>query len=1242
MKANKMKLVLLLLCGFTLLTTSQAPRAQDEDIRIEDTLPERGKTADEKFYRKLEQSDIDYFVNGSKELVSEHRDANRGSMDLVAIRPYLERSLHDYKDFSYFTAAEYLTFKKRYDTLLDAAKKQKMNDDQKSKALLDLVKQTVEEVAKNPLEKKAPNVLCHSSYECAKGLDCVTVPARATDKLASILKASKIDSNKCLPSGSVTSDFSQCCSGETKDSYGKTVCAEVKACSTSVAKGSSCFDNENCTKGLECVQAQSFNCGVQSFADIIGIALPKGLSDQGSSCKSNEDCASNSCISGTCQESFTCLPACVGSQNTPDRGKKCCPGLIEENVNGKVMCVPNCPPMGAFIEKKSKRSTLDMIISFISPISTAHAQGQDSTGFLQNTAIGDNTPTPITDPGPDSSHIDQNFRNEIKSQKEKFSPGNIHRQVQESEAKILKDALTLSAEQRKNNTIANVPAFALRAGSDFNSCVIDFRADHYIYLQNKEDQEKKIAKGKLFDIEMALLGFEFVALGQGTQDYWKAGEENKTMHNRLKEVAEKRREFRHAYLEDLKLVNKEVRCLCLDKNGYEKISNDEQEWFREHCPDEYTAHTEIKQQLAQNEVQTDDYDGDASGIKYKRMLVAWTAANKKFADILYSGNNVHLANLNSLANWARTNNWYEVETKQYDVFNFTVKNPGAVASGILVGAMLAAAVVAVVSGMAMGPTISLWATIGIITSSGVAGGAGMWLVGALKGAWVAQGPEVYDDHVKGPYKCGKKDQCSDYKRILYQPYNNVCKTHTGANACVRSFVVYKKDQKDQILVDPFIPLNVNKDDIIKDKRSYATLMDQGFQNALSEMRGKRPRGQENTSYFDKTFIDSAVIGHYTPPIDKEYNNYVLGQAQMNAIKKAARDYAIAEDFFPDTSFDGLYQEGSEDNLDKFANYVFKFHFVWPRVSLPDRIAYPLPGFQTYLEMVSSMLDVVTIDNGANIAGYTDLHQNYVNDYLHTIKNIGTASRLSQKDIQGIEGDPLDSINEDVEQINSSFQRTAGLFTGSSNPSMSSSGNVIDAGASAAAGASGLLSESGLVQNAIAANAKAREDKKKRLQEFKKNNKGNKKAEALAAFQDQMMAAMTSPVGGATGAASGLASSAFGSGLLGSGSGGQKAMADKEKSGEESSSGIDWGDAFKGNAPGSSGGSYGGVDYGAQYNGNSVSGSGDSDNRRLFEAVEARDSSSKNYQGSEGDSLFDKITKAYIRNYDRVLRKIPTE
>lgn len=1217
MKVNKLNLLLLAVLLFPLF--GQSVHAQEAaDNRIEDIMPERAAGSSDKFYRKLEQADIDYFNNGAADLISEYRASHNGALDLVAIRPFVDRSLHDYKDFSYFTQAEFLTFKGRYDKLIDTANKQKMADDAKDAALKDLIKITIEEIAKNPLERKAANTLCHSNYECGQGLNCVAIPARAATKLSAVLSGAQIDASKCLASGAPSTDFKQCCSGELTDSYGKSVCAEVKACSATVVQGSSCFDNENCAQGTECVQKASFNCGVQSFSSLMGLALPEGFKVQGASCSKNSECASNSCLNGICEEVFTCLPACVGSQGIPSRGKKCCPGLLEENVGGKVMCVPNCPPMGAFMgtpksQKKEVRSAFIDFLSLISPISIAKA---DST---------------TTD-----------FTNQIKANKDKYSPGNINREVQKAEEDIMKKATTYSAEGRKTKTIAAVPAFSLREGSDFETCHIDFRADHYIYLQNKSDKAKKLAKGKLFDIEMALLGFEFVALGSGVQDYW-VGEDGNSMHSRVKAVAEKHRDFRHAYLEDLKTVNKEVRCLCLDKNGYEKISADDQTWFREYCPDEYSAYETLKQQLVEKEVETNEYDGDASGVKYKRMLVAWTAANKKFADILYSGNNVNLAGLNDLANWSRTNNWYEVETKQYDIFNFTVKNPGAVASGVLVGVMLAAAVVAVVSGMAMGPTITLWASLGIISASGVAGGVGMWLVGALKGAWVAQGPEVYDDHIKGPYKCGKKDQCSDYKRVLNQPYNNVCKTHTGANACVKSFLVYKDVNEgavtQNILVDPFVPLNVEKDLLIKDKRSYATLMDQGFQNALKAMRSKKPSGEQNTSYFDKTFIDSEVIGYYTPPIAETYEQtYILNQDQIGKIKTAARNYMIEEGYFAGED---------NENLEKFADYVMKFHFVWPRTSLADRIAYPLPGFQTYLEMVASMLDVVTLDNGDNIAGYTDLNENYVTDYLHTISNVGTATRLSQAGAEGIAKEPSDLVQEDVDAIENSFAKSAALFKNNNKTGISSGGNLADIGTNTTdAAGSGLLSEvSDEVKSAIAANKQARAEKESRLAAFKKKNGDDVRANALLGLKNQMMDAMTSPTSGSKAASSGLASNSFGAGLLNKDSGnGKAAIADKDKTGDDGKSSIDWSDVYKGNAP-KGGSGYNGVDYGAQYNSanaGSAAGGG-RENQALFEAVQARDEGSKkSYQGNEGDSLFEKITKAYIRNYDRVLRRLPSK
>lgn len=48
---------------------------------------------------------------------------------------------------------------------------------------------------------------------------------------------------------------------------------------------------------------------------------------------------------------------------------------------------------------------------------------------------------------------------------------------------------------------------------------------------------------------------------------------------------------------------------------------------------------------------------------------------------------------------------------------------------------------------------------------------------------------------------------------------------------------------------------------------------------------------------------------------------------------------------------------------------------------------------------------------------------------------------------------------------------------------------------------------------------------------------------------------------------------------------------------------------------------------------------DEDARRLAEAIDARDKSGKDkYKTQEGSSIFERVTNAYIRNYDKILDK----
>ena len=95
------------------------------------------------------------------------------------------------------------------------------------------------------------------------------------------------------------------------------------------------------------------------------------------------------------------------------------------------------------------------------------------------------------------------------------------------------------------------------------------------------------------------------------------------------------------------------------------------------------------------------------------------------------------------------------------------------------------------------------------------------------------------------------------------------------------------------------------------------------------------------------------------------------QNQIDAAKK----YALDEKY--------LFSEMNED-LDKFADYVFDYHFVWPRLSQKGMIAYPMPGMGAYFNLMAEAMNIKTDANDETLAGYNQLHTQHLQDYMNTI------------------------------------------------------------------------------------------------------------------------------------------------------------------------------------------------------------------------------------------------------------------
>ena len=392
-------------------------------------------------------------------------------------------------------------------------------------------------------------------------------------------------------------------------------------------------------------------------------------------------------------------------------------------------------------------------------------------------------------------------------------------------------------------------------------------------------------------------------------------------------------------------------------------------------------------------------------------------------------------------------------------------------------AIIVAGVVGIVAGLAsLTVWPGIWISFGVIFGGASLGGAGMYLVGAMKGAWESRAPLIQDKSTRA-YKCGKKSYCTDFKREFHVPRTSICNSYMSGNGCLKKFLVENIDGKERFIVDPFIPLGVSKSKLIKDTTNYPTYFNRAFNKAKSSYSSRKPSGKQGKSYLNRIFIDSLHVGQMAPEFRTPMKNfYEVKESMRKLIKDKAMIYALDEGVFSSDigrcdlmkdgtsesfsvpgsasgssssfstgssnclTFGGESAVGPECNqskpqtnepsksptvvsggacsngtspykvdylgktwyfdsqknaskmssdinklksdLEKFADYAYDFHWVWPRLAQEGMIAYPMPGFISYLELISS-----TLGNKAsiNVGNVNDINNNLLSPQLQNMQ-----------------------------------------------------------------------------------------------------------------------------------------------------------------------------------------------------------------------------------------------------------------
>lgn len=770
--------------------------------------------------------------------------------------------------------------------------------------------------------------------------------------------------------------------------------------------------------------------------------------------------------------------------------------------------------------------------------------------------------------------------------------------------------------------------------SNFATCDIQFRDDFYNALK---------ADGTM-DYEVAMLAFDFVITGDADTDYWtQNGGADTSIYSRLKKVGEAHKLVRADTNKKIDNITKKLTCMCLDVQGYNKLTNDSKKtFFRENC-EEYAKYTDPSTNY-------DELDGDASGIKAKRLLTVWTNNLTAFHASLTVDNNEAYTALAKVANWSTSDaKWNDAKTRKYELFKFNIKNPsGSVAGlGALIGALLAAGVIAILGGFATSSILSTWMAAGIIAASAATGAGGLWMIASLKGAWITLGPRINDGDVPPrTYSCGKKESCTEYTRTLVQPYNDVCKIHASANACIKSFMVVNEDSEARYIVDPWIPAGVGKNAILSNQPLYAEKIEQGFEAAKSAMILKNPgatggggkKGGGNfvsEQYLSEVFIDAKILGSYLPKLGQDLQGtFYMNRDKVKLIKEAAKKFAISE---------GFLLESETENLENFANYAYEYHFVWPKKSRPEEISYPTVGLTTYLNyMAKNVSGQLTTGLAKTTISLNKLNEQYLKDYLNNLK-LYAEKPINQTDAikKALLGKEIDKTQKALDNLLTMNTLLDNKALDTQLTGLNSSFVAEQSKLAGANGAANFSSEQASFLKAVGSLRSSRKEQVKALETYNKAMASNGDKDRTA-----KMAAVSKKFSSqfATGNSALGSGSLFGNTASSSGSTSDSSANKGKNSGSTSPySNSNYGAAGTGSLFGSGSGS------GSSSSGsNSASGNADgaggagavssADQSKLADAIDARNKSKDKYQSNEGLGLFEQVTNAYIRNYDKVLIK----
>lgn len=1089
----------------------------------------------------------------------------------------------------------------------------------------------------------------------------------------------------CKQKSQACESHSQCCSNVCNfDATGeKGVCKEVYSCYELKKVGEECPpespyceppcdpNDPNCKDRVSCMEVN------HSFA---AMGECKG---KGASCSENSNCCSDKCESGKCVEKFECSN-CASLGMTPRAGQECCSGSYK-GINGK--CILPFPPLtlptsDASSEKETFipwfKRLLGKAIAQILPLAIADEGAQNQLGEMSQECEVDEQGLTNAQNEQYNQCVHKYTNNVAYNSEDLAAAIGVCDQIKAGFLKENEEAGcgAKQLDKKEYRDAYNMPVLNFKEFSDVKKCQFNSYKDAWK------------ARGSLGrNAEIALMGFEVVYTGKGS-DMIVAGPSveasgsayyGKSIFERASAIARKLRHNRSQMVKRYREIDIEMGCKCLAAFGPQNFEADKQSFFQAECG-QYTAY--VNQDSIDGESGEDKSSGElgksaqidksATGISHQKFLIEWLGLRREAQLNFFTQNEALEEEMKHLSEFVSNYPWQshpDVETVEHQLYRFKVKyisHGWTIFAGVV--AAIGAAALAVALTVGTGGTALIIAGIAV-AAVGIGGGA---LHVGLSGGGFDQS---YTTSMKDRKLASQSNKCigwcfqkyDTYMRYFVAPYydnkamtysnlsdnSNHCQVNDNPLACIKSIYLVKDEFKNSErsvqfenypLLDVALPITVSgyKADQVKNNRTYAFLLNDAFVNkglpGLRDMNrvsrdvfgGDKHNGVpiihnrdyndsvKNKQLEDENYIKDFLIdqGGWVPPtfsdeMKKAFKRGVAKYALCEGLKECAvhsKDLVPSEE--KDRGFADLFE--SEEDANDFANYVYYMHFLWPRLSSAGVFYYPTLGMDGYFQSIYYNLRLAGSFALRNVADINDLYNKYKQDWDKKVSDYGASGGAGEGVMQSRNAKVSENLWQEFATLD---------FNSSSNLQ----GQIAKLDQLAK---SGKFSGADLgVLNALRNHAIREQEQQKKREHFDKTFGNTDRGKQVASSSQNFLKKLNSPLnsmsmtvggqqfGGLAGADNSLSSVV------------PKEIVEKEKTQQA----VVRGNPYEGQSSIPSYGA-GTSNFGASESAGKNPSMSYEDAQALVDAAQ-RDDSLKN---SVGDTLWDSVSKAYMRNLDRVL------